>query len=204
VNPIWSATGKLVCPCMREQAHGQAELAHGTRRPHEVLPEPLIKSGLTRNQVEGGETMADVKIEPLGPGETALLADLFNQVISPARDEEFFRRRFQGRHNVCILLASLAGRPVGFTAGFELKPATYFSWIAGVLPDYRRQGIATQLIQGLQAWAQDHHYSILRFECLNQHRPMLHVAIAEDFDLVGIRWDTTSANNVAIFEKDLR
>ena len=44
----------------------------------------------------------------------------------------------------------------------------------------------------------------MRFECNNQHRPMLHVAISEDYDLVGIRWDTTSGNNVVIFEKDLR
>lgn len=33
---------------------------------------------------------------------------------------------------------------------------------------------------------------------------MLHVAIREGYDLVDIRWDTATANNVAIFEKDLR
>lgn len=44
----------------------------------------------------------------------------------------------------------------------------------------------------------------IRFEHQNQHRAMLHVAIREGYDLIDIRWDTATANNVAIFEKDLR
>ncbi len=147
--------------------------------------------------------MANIRIDPFGTDEVSLLTDLYNQILSPPRDEEFFGRRFRGRHNVCVLIAGIDNRPVGFTAGFELMPSTYFSWITGVLPDFRRQGIATQLMQAQEAWAFDHHYGLLRFECLNQHRPMLHVAIAEGFDLVGIRYDTPSANNVVIFEKEL-
>jgi GNAT superfamily N-acetyltransferase len=81
---------------------------------------------------------------------------------------------------------------------------TYFNWLCGVIPDYRRQGIATQLLQGQHAWAHDHGYEIIRFECQNQHRPMLHAAITEGYDLVGIRWDTHAAQNMVIFEKDLR
>ena len=52
--------------------------------------------------------------------------------------------------------------------------------------------------------AEDHHYELIRFECRNQHRAMLHTAITQGYDLVGIRWDTHSAANVVIFEKDLR
>ena len=33
---------------------------------------------------------------------------------------------------------------------------------------------------------------------------MLHVAISEGYDLVGIRWETPTASNVVIFEKELR
>ena len=44
----------------------------------------------------------------------------------------------------------------------------------------------------------------IRFGHQNQHRAMLHVAIRQGYDLVDFRWDTATANNVAIFEKDLR
>lgn len=147
--------------------------------------------------------MADAKIVAVGPGEIGLIGELYNQVFSPQQDEQFFRRRFQGRHNVSMLVALLDERPVGFIVGFELMPTTYFSWVCGVISDARRMGIATQLMQAQQGLARDHHYGTIRFECQNQHRPMLHVAIKEGYDLVGIRWDTSTAANVVIFEKDL-
>ena len=147
--------------------------------------------------------MANAKIVVVGPGELGLISDLYNQVFNPPQTDGYFRRRFEGRHNISLLVALMEEQPVGFIIGYELMPSTYFSWIAGVLPDARRLGIATQLMQDQYSWASDHGYQLLRFECQNQHRPMLHVAINEGYDLVGIRYDTASAANVVIFEKEL-
>lgn len=147
--------------------------------------------------------MAEAKIIPVGPDELELIAEMYNQVFSPGQEEDYFRNRFRGRRNAAMLIAQVEGLPAGFVVGFELMPNTYFIWICGVLPDMRRAGIATQLMHGVHAWAKDHHYSSIRFECRNQHRPMLHVAITEGYDLVGIRWDPATANNFVIFEKEL-
>ena len=147
--------------------------------------------------------MANADIVVVGPGELELISRLYNEVFTPREDEEFFRRRYMGRHNVCMLVGIVEKTHVGFIIGFELMPNTYFCWLCGVLPDFRRAGVATQLMQGLEAWAFEHHYHTIRFECQNQHRPMLHVAITEDYDLVGIRWDPAMAQNVVIFEKEL-
>ncbi len=147
--------------------------------------------------------MATAKVIPVGLEELELLAELYNEVFSPGQDAEFFQRRFKGRHNVSILLAMLEDRHVGFVVGFELMPTTYFVWLCGVLPDFRRSGVATQLMHGEQAWAKDNGYHIVRFECQNQHRPMMHTAITEGYDLIGVRWDTITGNNVVIFEKDV-
>ena len=147
--------------------------------------------------------MANADIVVVGPGELELISRLYNEVFTPREDEEFFRRRYMGRHNVCMLVGIVEKTHVGFIIGFELTPTTYFCWLCGVLPDFRRAGVATQLMQGLEAWAFEHHYGTIRFECQNQHRPMLHVAITEDYDLVGIRWDPATAQNVVIFEKEL-
>jgi len=148
--------------------------------------------------------MATAKIIPIGMGEIELITQIYNEVFSPAQDIEFFRRRFESRYNVCMIVAMVDDQHVGFAVGFELMPSTFFCWLIGVHPQCHRQGIATQLVQGLHAWAKDHDYMMIRFECQNQHRPMLHLAITEGYDLVGIRWDTATANNVVIFEKDLR
>ena len=147
--------------------------------------------------------MANAEIIPVGLGELDLIADLYNQVFTPPRDLESLRRRFEGRRNVLILVAQLDGRPVGFLTALELKPDTHFGWLCGVLPDFRRAGIASQLLQGHEAWAREQGYEILRFECYNRHRPMLHTAITHGYNIVGIRWDGQHQDNLVIFEKDL-
>jgi GNAT superfamily N-acetyltransferase len=147
--------------------------------------------------------MADAIIDMLGPEELPLIARLYNQIFRPARDVESFHRRYRGRYNVLQLIARLGDNPVGLFLGFELKPTVYFAWFYGVLPEYRRQGIASQLMDAVHSWARQNDYESIRFECHNQHRPMLHLAIAVGYDIVGIRWDPDRGDNLVIFEKVL-
>ena len=147
--------------------------------------------------------MADAIIDLVGEEDLPTISYLYNQIFRPHRDMESFRRRFQGRYNVLMLLARIQDRPVGFFLGFELKPTVYFGWFYGVIPEYRRQGIASQLMDAVHAWARQNDYESVRFECHNQHRPMLHLAIALGYDIVGIRWDPDRGDNLVLFEKGL-
>jgi GNAT superfamily N-acetyltransferase len=147
--------------------------------------------------------MANAKIDIVGQGEVELVSQLYSQIYKPARDAEFFKRRFLGRYNGLIMIASVEGRAAGFFLGFELKPTVYFAWLYGVLPDYCRMGIGSQLMDASHAWAHQHGYTMMRLECHNQHRPMLHMAIAAHYDIVGIRWDSDRGDNLVIFEKVL-
>ena len=147
--------------------------------------------------------MADATIDILGPEDLAVIVDLFNRMFRPPRDEEFFNRRYLGRHNVLQMVARVEDRPVGFFLGFELKPTVFFAWFYGVVPECRRQGIASQLMEAVHEWAKENGYESMRFECHNQHRPMLHLAIALEYDIVGIRWDPDRGDNLVIFEKVL-
>lgn len=147
--------------------------------------------------------MANAEIIPVGLGEVDLIVDLYNQVFTPPRDAASLHRRIDGRRNVLLLIAQVEQRPVGFLTALELKPDTHFGWLCGVLPDFRRAGVASQLLQAHEAWAREQGYEILRFECYNRHRPMLQTAINHGYNIVGIRWDTQHHDNLVIFEKDL-
>jgi GNAT superfamily N-acetyltransferase len=147
--------------------------------------------------------MADAVIEIVGPEDLPVITQLYNQIFRPPRSEDSFRRRFRGRYNTLQLVARLKDRPVGFFLGFELKPTVYFTWFYGVVPDYRRQGIASQLMDAVHSWVRQNEYESVRMECHNQHRPMLHLAIAHEYDIVGIRWDPDRGDNLVIFEKVL-
>jgi len=148
--------------------------------------------------------MADCIIDVVGPDDLQVIVDLFNQIYRPARDIDTFQRRFRGRHNVLTMVARVDNLPVGFFIGFELKPTVFFAWFYGVQPDFRRQGIASQLMDAAHAWAKIQGYEYIRFECHNQHRPMLHLAIELGYDIVGIRWDPDRADNLVIFDKYLQ
>src|SRR5262245_28666285 len=97
--------------------------------------------------------MADAVIDILGLKDWPVIVNLYNQIFRPYRDEESFKRRFLGRYNVLYLLARIKDQPVGFFLGFELKPTVFFAWFYGVLPDCRRQGIASQLLDAVHSWA---------------------------------------------------
>jgi GNAT superfamily N-acetyltransferase len=101
------------------------------------------------------------------------------------------------------MIARLGEQPVGFFLGFELKPLVFFAWFYGVLPEFRRQGIASQLMDAIHDWARNNDYESIRFECHNQVRQMLHLAIAQEYDIVGMRWDPDRGDNLVIFEKVL-
>ena len=147
--------------------------------------------------------MATAKVDIVGPNDIPLIVELYCQIYRPHHEADFFHRRFLGRYNGLRLIASLDERPVGFFLGFELKPSVYFSWLYGVLPEFRRKGIASQLMDAVHAWVQEHGYAGIRFECQNEHRAMLHLAIAREYNLVGIRWDPDLGTNLVIFEKEL-
>ncbi len=147
--------------------------------------------------------MANAKIEAVGPTEYELLSQLYNGVARPPVDVAFLKRRLDHHRRVLCLIAEVEGKPVGFAAGYELRPTTYYSWLYGVLPDARRMGIASQLMDAQYAWVQAHKYEMIRLECYNRYRPMIHLAIKRGYDIVGIRWDSHTANNLVILEKNM-
>lgn len=145
--------------------------------------------------------MAEIVIDRLDPTDLNLLTHLNNQVFRPERDVTFFERRFRNRMNTLVLGARIGDEAVGFLAGMELKPSVYFSWLVGVLPDARRMGVATHLMNAAEEWARERSYRAIRFESGNHHRAMLHFGVAAGYDIIGIRWDVDRSENLVIFEK---
>ena len=145
----------------------------------------------------------DVTISEVGPDELPNIVGLFNQIFRPQRTLEAIQRRLIGRQHVLQLLAKDGDKPVGFFLGLEHKPDTFFAWFYGVLPDARRTGLGSLLMEAADAWAKEKGYQTMRIECYNTQRPMLHLAIELGYDIVGIRWDPSRTANLVIFEKKL-
>ena len=133
----------------------------------------------------------------------SVIVELYNQIFRPSRDVAFFERRYRGRHNILQMLATCGEKTLGFFLGYETKPSTFQAWFYGVLPDARRRGVASQLMEAAHRWANEQGYRTFRVECYNSHRPMLHLSIALGYDVIGLRWDSDRKENLVLFEKNL-
>jgi GNAT superfamily N-acetyltransferase len=147
--------------------------------------------------------MADVIVDLLAPDDLTEIVGLYNQMFRPPRDEEHFARRYLGRYNVVQMVARIKDRPVGFLLGFELKPRVFFAWFVGVLPSHRRQGVASQLLDAMHSWTKQNDYESIRCECFNRQRPMLHLLIDQEYDVIGLRWDADHGDNLLLFQKTI-
>ncbi len=147
--------------------------------------------------------MAQADISIITEQQLPAIVELYNHVFRPPENMDYFRRRFQGRYNVLVMLAALDNRPVGFVIGFELKPFVFYTWLMVVAADFRRKSIGRQLIESQNEWARNHGYEFTRFEALNRHRPMISLAIDTSYDIVGTRWDAVRSDLLIQFEKAL-
>lgn len=149
--------------------------------------------------------MSETVIETVESDRLDLIAELFNQIFRQTRTLDSFKRRFQGRHNLLLMVARReeTGEPMGFFIGFELKPTVFYAWFYGVMSEFRRQGVASLLMETAHSWAAERGYRRLRLECLNSHRPLLHLAVQLGYNVVGLRYEADQKENLVLFEKTL-
>lgn len=134
------------------------ELARRPRRGE--IPGPL---GASERSPDSGRTPA-VAVERVGADRAGILAPLFDayrQFYREAADlagaESFLKDRL-ARNESVVFLARIGERAVGFTQLYPLFSSTAMSrlWLLNdlfVVPDVRRSGVATALLERAKAWA---------------------------------------------------
>jgi GNAT superfamily N-acetyltransferase len=91
----------------------------------------------------------------------------------------------QQRQPVQAWLAYANDRLVGCKLGYERKPGHYYSWLGGVHPGFRGQGLAAELIRRQHAWCQAQGYRAVRTHTYNRWRAMLLLNLRQGFDIIG-------------------
>ncbi|MDU2803959.1 MAG: GNAT family N-acetyltransferase [Serratia marcescens] len=82
------------------------------------------------------------------------------------------QRRIGGA-SASLLIAEIDGQPAGFKLGYQQRETVFYSWLGGVLPAFRRHGVAQALLAEQERWARAramltmllaHHYQIVQLE----------------------------------------
>lgn len=101
-----------------------------------------------------------------------------------------------------ILVLFIDNQPVGFKVGYE-RDGSFYSWMGGVLPKYRRLGVAQALADQQVKWAQQQGYTHLTFKTRNSHKSMLIFALKNGFDIIGFSERNPVAENRILLRKQL-
>lgn len=83
------------------------------------------------------------------------------------------------------LIAFIGETPAGFKLGYE-RDTYFYSWLGGVLPKFRRLGIAQQLAAEQEKWAKKNNYNSITFKTRNRHKAMLAFSLKNGFNIFKI------------------
>ena len=100
--------------------------------------------------------------------------DLSNQIPefdSPYALDEY-EKRCEGAH--LSLNAFVDEKPVGFKVGYDrFKDGSFYSWMGGVLPKFRRMGVAYSLANFQEKWAVENGFSSILLKTRQKHDEMI-------------------------------
>ena len=118
-------------------------------------------------------------------------------------DEERIINTFE-RDDIRSFLAHVDGEPVGFKLGYRLDANAFYSAKGGVLPRFRRRGIARALLHAMLDDVRAAGYARFVFDTFpNKHPGMTVLALDEAFRLVKAGYSPQYKDYRLRFEKAL-
>nr|WP_239587615.1 GNAT family N-acetyltransferase [Bacillus pakistanensis] len=116
-------------------------------------------------------------------------------------DGDFFDS-MEEKKNPLINLAIDSEKVIGFKIGYDRKIGHFYSWLGGVHPSYRGQGIASHLMKHQHEWCMKHGYETIQTKTKNKWKNMLILNLKSGFDVIGTYTDKQGEPKI-ILEKKL-
>ena len=86
-----------------------------------------------------------------------------------------------------VALARSGAALVGFKAGYAMTETKYYSWLGGVHPDARGQGIARRLMRLQHAWVRERGCALVETAASEENAAMTRLNLQEGFTVCGSR-----------------
>lgn len=158
-----------------------------------------MESSVIDPPVPSGMPDPDVRIEAIGLDQLEVVRVLNKAIF----DEERIINTFD-RDDLLMLVAYVDGEPVGFKIGYRENRFTFYSAKGGVLPAFRRRGIARRLLGEMVSRVSSRGYLRLAYDTFpNRHPGMTVMGLATGFRLVKTDFNATYQDFRLRFEKRL-
>lgn len=90
-------------------------------------------------------------------------------------------------------------RLVGFKLGYRSTSTQFYSWLGGVHPDYRRRGVAQQLMDEQHSWCSANGYMAIETRTWATNTPMIILNLRAGFVIVG--YETNLAGTAVVIQR---
>lgn len=88
------------------------------------------------------------------------------------------------------LFIKVEGEVAGFKLGYELGNGQFYSWLGGILPEFRGLGLAKKLLLAQESWAKEQGYHQIEVKTLNRFTSMLKMLISNQYQITNLKQDT--------------
>ena len=116
----------------------------------------------------------------------------------PEFDEPYEISEYSKRLNSTVHLILTAYNdhiPIAFKIGYHrYSDGSFYSCMGGVLPNYRRKGIANNLADHQETWARKKGYKNIKLQTRSKHNAMLALAINRGFQITNKNEKTSNSN----------
>jgi predicted GNAT superfamily acetyltransferase len=129
------------------------------------------------------------------------LAILYTTLFKDA-DLEFFKQRIYDQTKPLFVLAYSDKVIIGFKIGYPYNDDTFYSWVGGVHPKYRNQGIARQLAKLQEDYVKNNGFVKLRTKSMNHFKSMMILNLKNGYNITNIYTNTKGQTKI-VFEKQL-
>ncbi|MDP8269605.1 MAG: GNAT family N-acetyltransferase [Candidatus Tenebribacter davisii] len=142
----------------------------------------------------------DLKITEGTIKQAVAISKQIPEFIHPYEKDEYEKRLLNKTY--LILIALWKNIPAGFTAGYQVDDHFYY-WMGGVIPEFREKKIATELAHFQQNWAKEKGFKLIKMKTRNKHIIMLRFALADGFNITGIKTQDDLKENRIFLDKEL-
>jgi GNAT superfamily N-acetyltransferase len=95
------------------------------------------------------------------------------------------RKRLSKAPRFNLLLAKVDDLCVAFKLGYELSQDVFYSWLGGVNPEFRGNGIANELMRQQHEWCRKIGYKRVQTKTLNERQAMITLNLKHGFNITG-------------------
>jgi len=116
-------------------------------------------------------------------------------------EENEYKKRFKNKMHL-ILIAYWKDKPAGFKIGYQ-EEDYFYSWMGGVLPEFRKNRIAKRLASFQQRYLKNKGIDKIKMKTRNKHKEMVQFAISDGFYITGFEEHKNLSESRIFLDKDL-